>query len=899
MKKSFYTYLWVLFLLIFSIEVSGQLHSYEEQIRLELIKRGIDANEFQLALIEEGIDPSNLQTLSSEELEKVRIVLGELQLKNETQVAGVDLFNTIDTSIFPIDTLLDSVNVIEKLILDSSSIAIYGHQFFKNGQIELINSDEGYIPQADYIIGRGDEISIGIYGASRLNENFLIQTDGSISVYPNASNPQGNVRLFIGGMTLAEAREKLIKDFKRFYNFTPTQFTLGVSAIRQIRVQVQGEVIQPGEFVVSGLNSVANLIAAAGGFTDIGGVRQIHVNKRDGRELTFDLYQMSTSSKYISSFSLDNGDLIFVPAAQEVVTVSGAIRRPHNYEIIKEEGIVDLVRYAGGLDKGAFLTSFDLSRYDGDRRIFRQIPYAEIIKSRGNFNLQNGDDINIDRIEEKLENFVSVKGEVRNSGNFEFLEGMTIKDVLLLAELLPTARLDAAYIQRFNPDGKINMLRISIRDILNGVGADVKLELQDKDEITVWSLDRFTDDKEVKISGAIREPQSLPYDEGGNLRVSDLIIMGGGLSRDAAPYAHIHRIDPLNPQEIKYIRIDLERVTGDINAVDNIFLEPFDSVHIFNRNEFSEDVSIRVSGAVNNPGSFIFGEGLSLRDAIILAGGFKLSAATNQIEISRVIITDNEPTRTVVEKVSLTREDSKNFASGISIYELEPFDNVFVRYVSQFELQQNVTIIGEVALPGEYSLEKENETVFDIIERAGGLTKEAFPAGATLQRLESDLGQMVMRLDEVIVDPSSRFNYTLRDLDSLFIPKIQDYVVIEGHAQYLIQNSYRQVVAPFHENKDASFYIENYAGGFAEDAIEDRIFVKYPNGEVKKTEKRFLFGKKHPPVVPGAIIQIGKKKPEIGKNDKEDNVNWTKVLGDSVAQAMSVLTLLLLIQRID
>ena len=899
MHKLFNTYLWIFFLLVFAVEASGQLHSYEEQIRLELIKRGIDANEFQLALIEEGIDPNDLQSLNNEGLDKIRIILGELELKSEQQKDVADLFSSMDTSLITIDTLLDSIGIEKEIIEDSLSVQIYGHQFFKNGQIEIIKNDDGYIPQEDYIIGRGDEMSIGIYGASRLNQNFLVQQDGSISVYPNTSNPQGNVRLFIGGMTMAAAREKLIKDFRRFYNFAPTQFTLGVNAIRQIRVQVQGEVKQPGEFVVSGLNSVANLIAAAGGFTDIGGVRQIHINKRDGRELTFDLYKMSTSPKYTSSFSLDNGDLIFVPAAQEVVTISGAIRRPHNYEIVKGEGIVDLVQYAGGLGRGAFLTAFDLNRYDGDRRIYKQIPYAEIVKKRDDFELRNGDEIFIDRIDEKLEDYVTVRGEVRNSGNFEFLKGMTVKDVLLLAELLPTARLDAAYIQRFSPDGKVNMLRISISDILNGVGTDIGLELQDKDEITIWSLDRFTDDKEVKISGAIRDPQSLPYDEGGNLRISDLIIMGGGLSRDAATYAHIHRIDPLNPQEFKYIRIDLERVLADINAVDNIYLEPFDSVHVYLRNEFTEDVFIKVSGAVNNPGTFVFGEGVSLRDAIVLAGGFKLSAATNQIEISRVIIRDNEPTRTMVEKVSLSRVEAKNFASGVSIYDLEPFDNVFVRYVSQFELQQNVTITGEVALPGEYSLKKENETVYDIIERAGGLTNEAFPAGATLNRIEKDLGLMVMRLDEVIEDPSSRFNYTLRDLDSLYIPKIQDYVVIEGYAQYLIQNGFKQVVAPFHEHEDAYFYVEKYAGGFAADAIENKIFVKYPNGEVKKTEKKFLFGKKHPPVVPGAIIQIGKKKPEIGKNDKEENVNWTKVLGDSVAQAMSILTLLLLIQRID
>ena len=67
--------------------------------------------------------------------------------------------------------------------------------------------------------------------------------------------------------------------------------------------------------------------------------------------------------------------------------------------------------------------------------------------------------------------------------------------------------------------------------------------------------------------------------------------------------------------------------------------------------------------------------------------------------MSRVIIRDNQPSKTIVEKVSLTRQALKDFQNSDSQYKLEPYDNVFVRYVPEFELQQNVTIIGEVKLP--------------------------------------------------------------------------------------------------------------------------------------------------------------------------------------------------------
>ena len=217
----------------------------------------------------------------------------------------------------------------------------------------------------------------------------------------------------------------------------------------------------------------------------------------------------------------------------------------------------------------------------------------------------------------------------------------------------------------------------------------------------------------------------------------------------------------------------------------------------------------------------------------------------------------------------------------------------------QFELQQNVVIRGEVTLPGTYSLIKDNESVYDIIHRAGGLTEEAFPAAAKLYRAQDSLGFMVMRLDEVLQDPSSRYNQPLADGDTITIPKIYNYVKIVGATQYLEQNREKQIVTPYHRGKDALFYINNYSGGFADDARRDKIFVKYPNGEIKTSKKRFLLGKKYPEVLPGSEIIVGKIKRDLRSERNKEDVNWTKVLGDSVAQAVSILTLVLLAQRLE
>ena len=206
---------------------------------------------------------------------------------------------------------------------------------------------------------------------------------------------------------------------------------------------------------------------------------------------------------------------------------------------------------------------------------------------------------------------------------------------------------------------------------------------------------------------------------------------------------------------------------------------------------------------------------MSLRDAIVLAGGFRKSAATNAIEVSRVIVEDNQRTQTIVNTVTLDREQLTDFGNREGLFELQPYDNIFVRFVPEFELQQNVRVDGEVILPGEYSLIQENETVYDIIQRAGGLTEEAFPAGATLYRSEDSLGFIVMRLEELLVDYESRYNYTLKDGDIITLPKRRDYVTIAGATN--IQEAQNQEIVgedntirvPFHQGKTALFYIMN------------------------------------------------------------------------------------------
>jgi hypothetical protein len=236
-------------------------------------------------------------------------------------------------------------------------------------------------------------------------------------------------------------------------------------------------------------------------------------------------------------------------------------------------------------------------------------------------------------------------------------------------------------------------------------------------------------------------------------------------------------------------------------------------------------------------------------------------------------------------------------------FELMPYDEVVVRFVPEFELQKIVTISGEVKFPGQYSLIKDNETIREVLVRAGGVTAEAFPSAARLVRSEDSLGIVVVKLDRVISNPSSRFNFRLKNGDQLIIPKSKDFVSITGATNASkffnqeILGSQERINVPFHQGKNAKFYIEQYAGGIAENGSINEIYVEDANGEITRTKNYFIF-RSYPEVEMGSKIVVGRKPVKTQEQKDREDVDWSKVLADSVGQAVSILSLLLLIERL-
>ncbi|MBK7739548.1 MAG: SLBB domain-containing protein [Saprospiraceae bacterium] len=346
-------------------------------------------------------------------------------------------------------------------------------------------------------------------------------------------------------------------------------------------------------------------------------------------------------------------------------------------------------------------------------------------------------------------------------------------------------------------------------------------------------------------------PGEFEYDPARNISVYDAVNLAGGLRPDALPKAYVVRTDTATGART-YALFNLEKAMTDLTSNDNFSLEPLDRIVILSNSIINTESTVSIGGAVKNPGKFKYGNSMTLLDAVTLSGGLKAEAATNRVEIYRVILNNNEPTQVTASTFEIPR-DLIMAQEIMSHVLLEPFDMIEVRSVPKFGLQKVVSITGEVRFPGEYALVKDNETIYELIKRAGGLTPEAFTGGATLDRNMDKTGLVIIELDEIMKRPGASYNITLLHGDALHIPKNNDLVSIQGAvniqdiaSQELINENHKINVA-FIEGKSARYYIREFAGGFAENADRAKVYVKDANGKKSKVHT-FLFFKKYPKV---------------------------------------------------
>ncbi|MFV5685822.1 SLBB domain-containing protein [Flavobacterium sp. GB2R13] len=575
------------------------------------------------------------------------------------------------------------------------------------------------------------------------------------------------------------------------------------------------------------------------------------------------------------------------------VTIIGS-KQPGNYSISSLATVYNALFLGGGPGKNGSYRNIELLR---GNKVYRTIDIYHFLVNgdqSDNVGLKDNDVIRIPAYMQR----VSVEGQVKRPGIFEMKKGETFTDLLSFAsgfnEFAYTASVNV--LQKTNKEFKVRDVKFEEFNTYTPLSGDV---------FSVTKiLNRF--ENRVKIDGAVFRPDTYSFYEG--MRISDLIVKADGLKEDAyATRAKIIRLKPDLTTQIVNVNL-IKALDGDLEA--DISLQKEDVVTVYSILDFVEEYKITIDGEIKKPGIYNYYENLTLNDLLVQAGGL-IGSASKRVEIARMIqseeIDDANPNKAQIFNIEITatnNEQARNF-------ELMPFDVINIRRMAVYDKPETVTISGAVNYAGKYVLANKKDKVYDIVERAGGLTSLANVEGVKIKRpiqakqieavesvdlnlgkkdsiqkkltkkLKEDLKFATIPVDwkSIVKNPKSNTNVTLFPGDEIEVAIFNEGVKVTGNVLLTSE-------IPYDRGKGFGYYL-NAVGGVDNKGWKKKAYIIYPNGKAAVTSS-FLFFRNYPRVTPGSQI-IVPEKPEVKKMSTGEFVSIAGVLASLAGVIIAIL----------
>ncbi len=468
--------------------------------------------------------------------------------------------------------------------------------------------------------------------------------------------------------------------------------------------------------------------------------------------------------------------------------------------------------------------------------------------------LQDGDLIRIPR----KGKIVSILGDVGRPGHYELLEREGAKDLLQYAGGVnaSTAKTNVTVLRLFDNGRRDAVTLPSPERILAGENA----ALEDEDQVNVFA-GADPSKASVMIEGEVRFPGVYPYTTGMTLDI--LVDMAGGLKSSAYAWrALVTRALPDGQSMV--LRQDLsDSAKLELNALDR--------VRIANRLEFLNGETVTISGAVKRPGVFRWDSGMTVKDLILMAGGFQKDAEFGKLRLEIPVPGDS------VSRVEWLELDSA-LRSGSGDRALTPRTHLAVPVDPTYNELKMVDVRGWVRRPGSYALLHPQERLSEVITRAGGFREGGYPDGARLLRGELGGGRIQIQFRKAMASPGGRDDLALRPGDVIDVPKQPATIEVRG-----------RVTSPGHmvwvEGMPWKWYVQQ-AGGLADSAYEAGIYVEFADGMVETNDD----GIRRKPNPGSAIVVPFRKPPEPVK--LTDVLSGVNVILATVIAGLTIMVLL-------
>jgi polysaccharide export outer membrane protein len=875
--------------------------------QLEMFKNLPRAQQEALAK-QYGVDLNTLQASSSQGAQTIEnpAVVVPLEASNEQGKAqtGNDSSNDLTAAAAAAEETLDAEAEERGNLI--SDLKIFGHSVFAGAPTTFAPATDIPVPM-EYIVGPGDNIKLHMYGKLNSQVTLTVDREGTIMI-PEVGPLQ------VSGVSFQQLREMIDQAVKERALGINVITTLG--ELRSVRVFILGEANRPGSYTVSALSTITNALFVSGGISETGSLRNIQLKRGGETVVSFDLYDLLLKGDTSNDVRLQAGDVLFIPPIGKTVGIGGEVKRQAIFELKSEKTLGQVLALSGGYLPTAHLNSAKINRIStqGERTVVDvNLADASVLEQR----VSDGDMLSIYSILDEVEDVVTLAGHVYRPGNYAFRKGSRLGDVVTsIDELMPNVDLEYALIRRELPSTReIYFEQFALRDLIDG---KINPALQARDRVYIFSNDKprgkaLQEDmqrlkeqatlgqppKTIEVIGAAEMPATYPYMQG--MTLADALVAAKGASLNAdLDYALVKRVNADRSLSVLTLSLNDENKLATALQVE-------DSLYVFERNQDRaeviesliaelqaqtsksvEDVVVSVNGQVKFPGNYPFSQDMTVADLVAAAGGLTESAYMGEADITEVV-TDGKLT---IEK----RTKQVNLEAALrNDVKIEPKNVLTVRRIPDWYENQYVELGGEFVFPGRYLI-REGETLAEVIQRAGGFTRFAYPQGAiylresvaqrqieqiklledklnkdltliqtakmmtassptmsqqNIERAISLVGENTEGLGRVAIDlpelmASSRNDFTLFDGDELYVPRKPTTVSVIGEVNQATTVAYR-----------AGMTIDDYlemSGGASGFADEGSAYIVRANGLIVKPSGHWAFGDSQ--IQPGDTIVV-------------------------------------------
>tara|TARA_Y100000768_G_scaffold269796_1_gene206265 strand:+ start:1530 stop:3437 length:1908 start_codon:yes stop_codon:yes gene_type:complete len=575
---------------------------------------------------------SDLDKLSNSQLDEIR---SKLKLETISDPQNQD------------DLELNKIKAVDLKSPDTykETEKFFGYSYFSRDITFFDN-----IPTPDnFKLGPGDQITISLWGETNLRDEFIINKDGSIYYKSIGFINLSNKNLKEAELFLVDKLSGIYATLKDKDN--PTKLKIELNALKSINVYFTGEISNPGISLIHPFSDVLSAITQVGGVNFEGSLRNIEILRNNKKIASIDFYSFFNDGVDTSSdIRLIDGDVIHVPSVKNRVQIKGQSRRPGFYELLPGESLEELISHSLGLTASAASTfvidaiipmSERLS--DDDARSSMNVSFT----NSSEVYLNNGDIVLIPEIG-SVDSKVEIFGRVKLPGKYS-ASNSSLKDILDIA-----GGFDDPIYRKTIRDGEIIILRHDSNQFyskelnVSYENADkIKLEINDK--IFVYENVNYRNNFTYRFEGEVNKPGTYPLKRG--LTINQALDLAGGLTE----FSSISNI--IVSQEFTQIdesgvevtilenvaNVDLDFELGANSVIQAL---PFENV-------------VNVEGNVYNPGLIAFSKGLTMTEAVILAGGYKPYSMKKRVYVKRA---NGE-----IDKANLFRGRVKRIYPGDSV----------------------------------------------------------------------------------------------------------------------------------------------------------------------------------------------------------------------------------------